>query len=227
MSPSSTSPTTVSTEGTFSHAILPPHQIKAYKHKHAYKRTPTYTHIILFYLLINLIVKSSSPLALPTAFLSRPISLGPLLNSGKGGIKTLESTLTINDKVLHEVSNRLCSSEKSDFPDLPKVGMGGIVVKGLTCSEIKFTCTPPPLLDSTESRIELQPGERVVFFSFDVKGVLELCCVRTCEAFTREVERRVVGGIVMKKAKEGGGGEEEGEGEEVGSDEILEDRRRE
>ena len=105
--------------------------------------------------------------------------------------------------------------------------MGGIVVKGLTCSEIKFTCTPPPLLDSTESRIELQPGERVVFFSFDVKGVLELCCVRTCEAFTREVERRVVGGIVMKKAKEGGGGEEEGEGEEVVSDEILEELRRE
>jgi hypothetical protein len=179
------------------------------------------THLPTLLLLLLITVTSTSALT----FLSRPVSLAPILT--KGSVKSVESTLTINEKVLHEVSNRLCCSEEKDFPEFPTVGMGGIVVNEITCSDVKFTSEPPPLLDEADTKMELQPGEKMVFFSFKVKGEMELCCVRTCEPFKREVERNVLGGIVMKKAAEGEKEAEEGDENEAVSVDILEELRRE
>jgi len=180
--------------------------------------------MIKFNKFISLIFILDITNGLNPSFIKKTISLNPLISS-KSPVSSLHTDVDLSHRSLHQLSLRLCGSKaeksNSEYPSWPRASMGGITLKDdFKCSPITFTTSPPPLLEESDVKVELRDGERMVFFSFDVSGTMELCCVRTCDNFDRRVERKVVGGIVIKReGKEIGEDEDEGGGE-VGDGEL-------
>ena len=106
--------------------------------------------------------------------------------------------------------------ESLPYPTFPDLKMGGVLVKSFLGS-LDFTTKPPADFES-DSPITLNAGDKLVFFSGTVDCELVQCCVRTLDGVEVNINRRIEGGLIVKKKKraEGVAGGEGGEGD--GSD---------
>jgi hypothetical protein len=104
----------------------------------------------------------------------------------------------------HNLSHRLCSSllPESDtpskpFPDLPDLKTGGVIVSSFM-GTISFSTTPPSEF-TNEDKIILHPNDRLLFFSGQLDCDIKQCCVRTLGPVDVNVNRKIEGGIVVKR----------------------------
>ena len=184
--------------------------------------------IKLLSILSILLLPLASPLAFnPTPTFTQPTSIGPLLQPSSSRAKNVPSinvSVKASPEHCHNLSLRLCGGMDEDgkpleslpYPTFPDLKMGGVLVKSFLGS-LDFTTKPPADFES-DSPITLNAGDKLVFFSGTVDCELVQCCVRTLDGVEVNINRRIEGGLIVKKKKraEGVEGGEGGEGD--GSD---------
>ncbi|GMI16717.1 hypothetical protein TrLO_g3766 [Triparma laevis f. longispina] len=186
-----------------------------------------------FSLLVLLaILTAVTPLAFhSTPTFTQPTLITPLLQPTSSRLKNVPS-ITVSTKATpeqcHNLSLRLCGGMDENgkpldtfaYPELPDLKMGGVLVKSFLGS-LDFTTKPPSDFES-DSPVTLNEGDKLVFFSGSVDCELVQCCVRSLEGVEVNINRKVEGGLIVKRKKSGGGeeggdgGEGEGEGDGKG-----------